>query len=130
MIIRQLWLCVRFYGRQSHPERDRPAVAALEVAVAGKRPEWEELRVAVIAQIEHAREARRGVMRFLPEAVRALRARQIGDAARHGWMVDRTGRHQAEQRPGGLRGRARGRFVALVVELVAVAALAPAAVRV
>src|SRR3954453_19048060 len=116
--------------RTSHPERDRSAVAPLEIAVAGERPEWEELRVAVIAQVEHARKAGRGKAMFGPEAVRPLRARQIGDAARHRRMIDRAGRHQAEQGPRGLRGRARRRLIAPVAELVALPAFAPAAVGV
>jgi hypothetical protein len=57
---------------RSHPERHRRAVLVLEVAVARQRPEREEFRVAVVAQVEHAREAGRGVARLVPEAVGGL----------------------------------------------------------
>ena len=50
--------------------------------------------------------------------------------SRHRRMIDFAGRHQAEQRPGRLRRRARRRLVTRVVELVARAVLAPAAVGV
>src|SRR5215813_11669369 len=43
-------------------------------------------------------------------------------------MVDLAGGHQAEQRPGRLRRRARGGFIAAVIELVARPVFAPAAV--
>src|SRR5262245_63655156 len=45
-------------------------------------------------------------------------------------MIDFAGGHQAEQRPGGLRRGARRRRVAAIIELVARAVLAPAAVAV
>ena len=57
-----------------HPERHRARIGALEVAVARERPQREELRIAVVAQIEHARETGGGVARLVPEAVVALRA--------------------------------------------------------
>ena len=42
----------------SHPELDGPVVARRQVAIARQRPQREELRIAVVAQIEHARETR------------------------------------------------------------------------
>src|SRR5580704_1708545 len=68
-------------GYELHPERHRPHITALEIAVARQRPQREEFRIAVIAQIEHARETRRGVARFVPETVGALVRGEIGDAA-------------------------------------------------
>ena len=41
------------------PKAMRRAVAALQIAVARERPEREKLRIAVVAQIEDARETRR-----------------------------------------------------------------------
>ena len=93
--------------------------AGQQVAVTRQRPEREEFPVAVIAQIEHPRETGRGVARLVPEAVGGLRLQQITHAARHRRMVDLAGGHQTEQRPGGLRGGARGRLMAAIVELVA-----------
>ncbi len=58
----------------SHPERHRARVGVLEVAVARQRPQRKEFRVAVVAQVEHARETGRGVARLVPEAVLALHA--------------------------------------------------------
>ena len=68
-------------ARQLHPELDGLVVARGQVAIARQRPQREELRVAVVAQIEHARETGRGVARLLPESVAALMALQIFDAA-------------------------------------------------
>src|SRR5262249_36495896 len=102
----------------------------LEVAVARERPQREEFRVAVIAQVEHAREARRRVVRLAPEAVVALRAGQIVDPALDRGMVDLPRRHQAEHGPSRLRRRARRSLVAAVIELIARAILAPAAVAI
>src|SRR5882672_8747102 len=78
-----------------HPEGHRAHIAALEIAVARQRPEREEFRIAVVAQIEHARETRRGVARLVPEAVGALLRGQIGDAAGDRRMIDVAGGHQA-----------------------------------
>ena len=52
--------------------RTRPGAefAALEVAVAGQRPEREVFRIAVIAQVEHARETAAGVHLLPPQPVR------------------------------------------------------------
>src|SRR6185295_19235311 len=86
----------------SHPERHRLGIAARQVAVARQRPERKEFRVAVVAQIEHARETGGGVVGLVPEAVGALHAGEIIDAARDRRMLDLARRHQAEQRPGGL----------------------------
>src|SRR5262249_9076551 len=89
----------------SHSVPHRARIGVLEVAVARERPQREEFRVAVITQVEHAREARRRVARLVPETVVALRACQIVDPALDRGMVDLSCRHQAEQRPSGLRRR-------------------------
>src|ERR1700685_922079 len=75
-------------GYELHPERHRTHIAAFEIAVACQRPQREELRIAVVAQIEHARETGRGVARLIPEAVAALLRGEIGDAAGDGRMID------------------------------------------
>src|SRR5712692_2341768 len=113
------------YSLASHPKPHRLRIPALEIAITRQRPQREEFPVAVVAQIEYAREPGRGVMPLAPEPVGALRAREIVDAARHRRMIDLARRHQAKQRPGGLRGRAGRRLVAAVIELVARAVLAP-----
>src|SRR5436190_10402608 len=86
----------------SHPELDGAVVAGRQVAVARQRPQREEFRIAVVAQIEHARESGRGVTRLLPEAVATLTALEISDAALDRELVNIAGRHQPEQRPSGL----------------------------
>src|SRR5207253_6029705 len=93
---------IREAARASHPVRHRLRISALQVAVARERPQREEFPVAVVAQVEHARETSRGVKLLVPQPVRALRARKIIDAARDRRMIDLARRHQAEQRPGGL----------------------------
>src|SRR5580704_5015105 len=75
----------------SHAHGHAPLVAALEVAVAGQRPEWEEFRVAVVAQVEHPREAAAGVVVLRPEAVVALPLAQPGDAAGDGRVIGLAG---------------------------------------
>ncbi len=87
--------------------RRRPGGVALhEVAVARQRQQREEQAVAVVAQVEHAREADGGVGLLVPFAVAPLRAAQVVDALRHRRVVHLARRHQAQQRPGGLRRRA------------------------
>ena len=85
-----------------HPVGHRAGIAALEIAVARHRPQREKLRIAVVAQIEHARKTGRGIARLVPEAVGALRVGEILEAARDRGMIDFAGGHQAEQRPGRL----------------------------
>ena len=64
-------------ARDSHPVRVTALrITALEIAVARHRPEREEFRIAVVAQIEHPRETGGGVARLVPEAVGALRRRR------------------------------------------------------
>src|SRR5205807_3359146 len=85
--------------------------------------------VPVIAEVDHAREARSGEARVAPEAVRPLRAREVLDAAPHGVRSRLSRGDQREHRPGTLvRGARRARPGA--PGLVAVVALAPAAVRI
>ena len=84
--------------------RRRGGRCPLQVAVARQRPQREELRIAVVAQVEHPREAAAGVVLLGPDPSGVLAALQPGDAPRHRRMVGLAGRHQAEQRPGGLRG--------------------------
>ena len=82
----------------------------------------------MVAQVEDAREAAAGVGVLPPQAARVLGPPQPGDAALDGGMVDLACRHQPEKRPGGLRGVGGSGLIAAVVELVARAVLAPAAV--
>ena len=104
--------------------------AVVRVAVARQRPQ----RKDISSSRDSAGRTRAGnpsavIVALGPEARRrpGWRSRYSMPRATAG-MVDLAGRHQAEQRPGGLRGRAGRRLVAAVVELVAVAVLAPAAV--
>src|SRR5262245_58140119 len=122
------WISPALRNDASHPVPHRARIGIFEVAVARERPQREEFGVAMITQVEHAREARGRVVRLVPEAVVALRACQIVDPALDRGMVDLPCYHEAEQRPGRLRCRARRSLVAAVIELIARAILAPAAV--
>src|SRR5271156_2657540 len=90
----------------------------------------EKLRIAVVAQIQHPWETRRGVTIFVPEAVLRLGSDQKPDPARDARTLDFARRHQSQQRPRGLRGRARGGFVSLIIQFVARPLLAPTPVRI
>ena len=52
--------------RRSHPIPHRLAVGVTQVAVARQRPDGEEFRIAVVAQVEDAREADAGVVGLAP----------------------------------------------------------------
>ena len=84
----------------------------------------------MVAQVENAREAAAGVGVLPPQAAGILVPAQPGDAALDGRMVDLLCRHQPQQRPGGLRRRGGRLLVTAIVELVAGAVLAPAAIRI
>ncbi len=86
----------------SHTECRGSAIAPLEVAVTGHRPERKKLGIAVIAQVKNARKTRRGVERLALEAVVALRRGEIGDATRDRGMIRFAVDRKAKQRPGGL----------------------------
>ena len=69
--------------RHLHPPRHRARIAALEIAVARHRPQREEFRIAVVAQIEHARETRSRCSAARPRSRRRLvRRRDIRCRAR------------------------------------------------
>ena len=65
-----------------------------------------------VARHRVARETGGRVALLRPEAVGALPLDQKGGGAADGRMVNLAGREQREQRPGGLRGRARRGLVA------------------
>src|SRR5262249_52372052 len=96
--------------------------------VAGEREQREKRPVAVVTQVENPGEPDGRVPRLVPIAVAVLALDQIRNAARHGWVRDLTGRHQREQRPGGLPGRAAGRFAMRLVRPIALAGFAPTAI--
>src|ERR1700677_4805851 len=73
---------------RSHPPRHRARITALQIAVTCHRPYREELRIAVVAQVEHARETGCGVTRLIPETVRPLSVGQIFDAANNRGVID------------------------------------------
>src|SRR3546814_1844321 len=60
--------------------------------------------VAVVLQIENPREAVAGPVVLGPARALSRLLLQEGDTAAHSVAVDLAGGHQAEQRPGGLRG--------------------------
>src|SRR5207248_9629616 len=99
------------------------------VAIRRERPERKVGAVPVIAEVEHAREARSGEARVAPEPVRPLRAQEVLDAAPHGVRSRLSRGDQREHRPGTLVRGAR-RAGPGAPGLVAVVALAPAAVRI
>ena len=64
----------RHVAARHSPTSTRRELPRLQIAVARQRPEREEFRIAVIAQIEDARETAAGVMLLAPQPVRFLRA--------------------------------------------------------
>ncbi len=79
-------------------------VALLQVPVARQRPEREERAVAVIAEIEDAREADGGVFAPRPRGRDRPGSTEMNWMPRWPWLrLDVARRHQAEHRPGGLR---------------------------
>src|ERR1700694_5332599 len=97
-------------------------------AVASKRPDREKFRVTMIAKIEHARKTGRGELQLRPEAIRAMAAQQVVDAACDSAVAHLARRHEGKQCPSRLGGRTTPRYITLVVDCVPITGLAPTAV--
>src|SRR6516164_1631898 len=82
----------------------------------------------MIAEVEHTRKTGRSMALLRPETILALGSPQIGNTPRRGRAMNFASSHQAEQRPRGLRCRARRSLVAPVIEPVACRVFAPAAI--
>src|ERR1700745_4504853 len=82
----------------------------------------------MIAQVEHTRKTGRSVALLRPETIIALGSLQIENAPPRARVMTFASSHQAEQRPRGLRCRARRSLVASVIEPVACCVFAPAAI--
>src|SRR5262249_60846509 len=82
----------------------------------------------MIAEVEHTRKTGRSMALLRPETVLGLGSPQIGNTPRRGRAMNFASSHQAEQRPRGLRCRARRSLVALVIEPVACRVFAPTAI--
>src|SRR3974390_1478662 len=113
--------------RSLHPKL-KSSHTALQRPITRQRPEREVFAVAVITQVENARETGAGVELLIPQTVLSLRVDQISNAARDRRVPHLTRGHQRERCPGRLRRRAWRLLVTAIDELVAVAVLAPAAV--
>src|SRR5665213_3386493 len=66
-----------------------------QLAIAGQRPQREEFRIAVVAQVEDPRKATAGIVLLAPQPVRLLALDQPAHAGRDRWAVDLAGRHEA-----------------------------------
>src|SRR5262249_39803815 len=86
--------------------RDPAPIATLQIAVARQCPKREIRGIAMVAEIEHTREAHRRVPLLPPAQALARRLHEIVDAARHRGVVNLAHGHEGEDRPRGLRGRA------------------------
>src|SRR5579862_8823361 len=84
----------------------------------------------MVAQVEHPWEAASGVGFFGPKSMIFLVPQQPFNAACDGRMIHPPCGHKSQNRPGGLRGDRGSLFITPIIEAVAVAALAPSAVRV
>src|SRR3974377_1575301 len=82
----------------------------------------------MIAEVEHTRKTGRSMALLRPETILALGSPQIGNTPRRGRAMNFASSHQAEQRPRGLRCRARRCLVAPVIEPVACRVFAPTAI--
>src|ERR1700722_12556525 len=85
-----------------HPAR----VATPQIAVARQCQQREIPAIAVVAQVEHARETNGIVWQFTPFSGPALGCHQVFDAARYRRIFDLLRGHQAKQGPGRLARRA------------------------
>src|SRR3569832_2797095 len=97
-----------------------------EIPVCRERPEREVRAVAVILQVEHARETRRREVRIGPEAIGSLGAQQVLNTATRRARISLSGRHQSQKGPGSLVRRAGGALTQVSLAGVGVVALAPA----
>src|SRR5579884_307773 len=111
--------------RLLHAARHRRRIALRQVSIARERPERKIFAVAVVPKIEDARESGGREPLLLPEPVLALHTQQILDATGGCGVAHLPACHQAQQRPGGLRSRARRGLVTAIVEPIARAVLAP-----
>ncbi len=102
--------------------------APRQIPVGGQRPQGEIGRIAVVAQIKHARESRRGIAGMSPKIIGLPRVQQVIRAAPRRFGSRLAGRQQSEQRPGGLVGSAAEFLRGSRLQRIAVVALAPAAV--
>src|SRR5262245_51155424 len=114
-------------GYELDPEIDKPRIAAHQAPIAPQRPGGEIGRIAVIFEVEHAREADCGIFRLGPAGVGARAVRQMADTAGNRLGLDLAGRHQPENGPGRLRSGGHRGGVALA-RPVGCASLAPPAI--
>src|SRR5579863_5039020 len=78
-----------------HTEGDAAVVGPSEIAVARDSPEREELRIAVVAKVEDAREPAARVTLLGPSPVWRLGGDQVVNAARNGRMIHLARGHQS-----------------------------------
>src|SRR5207247_1777311 len=112
-------------GRAGATGRGSRARSSPGAAVDAEGPEREVVRVQVVLQVEHAREARTVPERVVPAAVGLLRAHQIFDAALDDGAAGDAGGEEPQQRPRRLA-RQRGADAGQLRLRVALTGLAPA----
>ena len=93
----------------SHPHPYSLAVGRFQIPISRQRPQREEFRITVIAQVEHPRKASGCIPLLVPNALFALAASDKQHLSPPpGVYLARC--HQPKQGPCRLRGRAGGRF--------------------
>src|SRR5216683_3990745 len=97
--------------------------------VRSQRDQREILPVHVVHEVEHAREARTGEMRFVPGAFFFLRANKIGDASNHAITAGIFRGQQAQDGPRRLRRSAWTHALGIGI-VVRAAGFSPPAIRV
>src|SRR6202011_4789281 len=95
--------------------------------VSREREQREILPVEVIHEVEDAREAGSGEIRFIPRSVFLLRAQQVGNASSDRIAAGVVHREQSQDRPGSLRGSTRAHPSGAGI-VIRTAGLAPSAI--
>src|SRR3954453_6628492 len=114
----------------SKPPRHLPRLLRVHRPIAGDGPEREDRGVAVIAEVEDARETHGGEVLLVPQAGGVAVVEEEADAAGGGGVGYLAAGHQPQQRPGGLGRRAWAAIVGDAVGPVGYPPFTPAAIGV
>src|SRR5665213_1884163 len=121
---------LKFNADGLHAKFDGAIAISLQISITRKRPEWKILGISMIAKVENTRESRSRIARLIPKTFGVLLTHEIVYATRNSGMISGTSGHQPQERPRGLRCRARCRLISCVVESIARPILPPSTVRI